>query len=199
MTADHYFSARPASKSYPQPLKITLAGRAVTVTTAAGVFSGDRLDLGTSVLLDKVAPPPSSGVFLDVGCGWGPIALTMALLSPEAEIWAVDTNERALELTALNANQLGLHNIKTALPQAVPEELRFDVIWSNPPIRIGKPELHSLLQLWLGKLTTDGEAWLVVQRNLGADSLMEWLKAEFPTRDITRAASAKGYRVLEVH
>ena len=199
MTADHYFSARPASKSYPQPLKVTLAGRAVTVTTAAGVFSGDRLDLGTSVLLDKVAPPPSSGVFLDVGCGWGPIALTMALLSPEAEIWAVDTNERALELTALNAKQLELNNVQVALPQAVPTDKRFDVIWSNPPIRIGKPELHNLLQVWLSRLSDDGKAWLVVQRNLGADSLMQWLKAEFPQRDITRAASAKGYRVLEVH
>ena len=199
MADDHYFTARPASKSRQRQLKITLAGRAVTVSTAPGVFSGDRLDLGTAVLLDKVPPLPPSGVFLDVGCGWGPISLTMAMLAPDAQVWAVDSNERALALTAQNAAHLGLRNIKTALQDAVPPGLRFDIIWSNPPIRIGKPELHALLRLWLGRLADDGGAWLVVQRNLGADSLQGWLQTEFPGREVARVASAKGYRVLAVH
>lgn len=210
MGTDHYFTARPASQSERRQLHLTLGGRSVTVETAAGVFSGDRLDLGTSVLLDRVPAPPPAGVFLDLGCGWGPIALTMAILAPNANVWAIDSNERALELTRRNAARLGLANIQTCLPAAVPPELRFDLIWSNPPIRIGKAELHNLLGNWLGRLSDDGAAWLVVQRNLGADSLLEWLKTEFapqqPQPQVTnrpaliaeRAASAKGFRILNV-
>ena len=200
MGTEHYFTARPASANERQSISVTLAGHTVKVETAGGVFSSSRLDLGTAVLLDKAPLPPLSGNFLDLGCGWGPIALTLALLAPAATVWAVDVNERALELTALNARNLGLSNIRTCLASEIPPDLRFDLIWSNPPIRIGKSELHTLLLHWLGKLADNGEAYLVVQRNLGADSLADWLRTQLPapTWQITKAASAKGYRILDV-
>lgn len=194
---DHYFTAEPASAAERRTLDVHLAGRDVTVHTAAGVFSAGRIDLGTQVLLRTVPAPPATGTLLDLGCGWGPLALTMALQAPGASVWAVDVNRRAVDLVARTAHGLDLTGVRAATPPEVPADLRFDVIWSNPPIRIGKPELHEMLRHWLGRLAPGGAAWLVVQRNLGADSLQRWILEELGLR-AERAASAKGFRVLEV-
>ena len=198
MTApDHYFTAQPAAPDERRTLTVELAGRAVTVQTAGGVFSPDHVDLGTRVLLREVPDPPSSGDLLDLGCGWGPLALTMALLSPAAHVWAVDVNERALDLVRVNASRLGLANVTAALPADVPASARFATIWSNPPIRVGKDALHDLLRLWLPRLAPGAQAWLVVGRNLGADPLHRWLADDLGVA-VERAASAKGFRVLRV-
>jgi 16S rRNA (guanine1207-N2)-methyltransferase len=197
--APHYFTPRPATPAARTRVQVRLAGRDVEVVTAAGVFSGDRVDLGTRVLLREAPQPPASGSLLDLGCGWGPIALTLGLLAPAATVWAVDVNERALELTAENAKRLGLRSIRAVRPEDVPGDVRFDAIWSNPPIRIGKEALHSLLLAWLPRLNPGAQAHLVVQRNLGADSLHAWLADALAGRaEVVRAGSAKGYRVLRV-
>ena len=93
--AEQYFSAEPASKDVRRTLNVTLRGHEATAQVSNGVFSGSRVDLGTSVLLKHAPEPPLTGDFLDLGCGWGPIALTLAFESPEANVWAVDVNERA--------------------------------------------------------------------------------------------------------
>lgn len=176
-----------------------LAAREVEVDTGSGVFSAGRLDPGTAVLLRQVPPPPAGGDLLDLGCGWGPLALAMSLEAPRARVWAVDANSRALELTRANADRLGLTGIHVCPPDEVPEDVRFAAIRSNPPIRVGKAELHALLRHWLPRLTPVGTAHLVVQRNLGADSLHRWLAADLdPDLTVRRAGSAKGYRVLEI-
>ncbi len=194
----HYFRT-PKGSSARQDVEITLAGRELTVTTAGGVFSGDRIDLGTRVLLREVPPPPPEGDLLDLGCGWGPITLSQALLAPAARVWAVDVNELALELTGLNARRAGATRVKAVTPDQVPEDVRFSAIWSNPPIRVGKAELHAMLLHWLPRLLPEAAAHLVVQRNLGADSLHGWLQTELPSGwTVVRAGSAKGYRVLRV-
>lgn len=194
---DHYFSADPASGYVPREITVRLAGQERVLTTASGVFSPERLDTGTQVLLSHVPAPPPGGHLLDLGCGWGPIALSLALESPRATVWAVDVNQRALDLVRENAGRLGLDNITTCTPDNVPTDLRFMTIWSNPPIRVGKNELHALLARWLPRLDEGADAWLVVQRNLGSDSLHRWLQAEFPQElAVTRAATHKGYRVL---
>lgn len=196
---DHYFAARPGVPAERRRVCVRLAGREVSVWTAGGVFSQDRLDLGTSVLLREAPEPPPRGHLLDLGCGWGPVALTLALRSPAATVWAVDVNERAVELAGDNARELGLSGVRAVLPAQVPPDVAFDAIWSNPPIRIGKPALHDLLLEWLPRLRAGGAAYLVVQRNLGADSLQPWLAATLGTTyDVERYASAKGYRVLAV-
>ena len=199
MSSEHYFSATSQSELKTRQITAHLAGEAREVTTANAIFSPGRLDPGTEVLLKSIPAPPAEGVFLDLGCGWGPISLHLALLSPAAHIWAVDVNERALELVRINAAALGLTNITAALPQDVPADIRFDTIWSNPPIRVGKDELHSMLLAWLPRLLPGEEAWLVVQRNLGSDSLHRWLQDELPEDfEVTRDTISKGYRVLRV-
>ncbi|UJP11282.1 methyltransferase [Microbacterium sp. KUDC0406] len=199
MGSDHYFTATPASAENLRNIRVTLAGRDLEVTTAGGVFSPDRLDAGTAVLFANMPPLPPGGEFLDLGCGWGPISLTMALSAPHATVWAVDVNERALDLTRRNAKALGLTNVNAVLPDDVPDDVVFRTIRSNPPIRVGKNELHGMLERWIPRLDERSDAWLVVQRNLGADSLQRWIDATFtPGYSVFRAATGKGYRVLKV-
>jgi len=199
VSADHYFTASPAGPDERRTLDVRLAGREVQVQSATGVFSGHRIDLGTRVLLREVPAAPPRGELLDLGCGWGPLTLTMAMQAPQARVWAVDVNDRALDLTRLNAQALGLDGVRTVRPEQVPDEVRFAAIWSNPPIRVGKPALHALLERWLPRLDVGGTAHLVVQRNLGADSLTQWMQQRFsPDLDIKKLGSAKGFRVIGV-
>ncbi|MFA4841480.1 MAG: methyltransferase [Agrococcus sp.] len=195
---DHYFSPDPAAASSTRTIRVPIAGQERTMLTATGVFSGDRLDVGTSVLLDAVPAPPATGELLDLGCGWGPIAATLALRSPAARVWAVDVNARALSLVERNAELLSISNIVAASPELVPDDLRFDAIWSNPPIRIGKPQLHALLETWIPRLAPGATAWLVVQKHLGADSLLTWLADRFEDFDVERADSKRTYRIIAV-
>ena len=180
MSSEHYFSAAPGSELKLRTIHTRIAGRDVDLTTAGGVFSPERVDTGTQVLLASVPAPPPGGNLLDLGCGWGPIALTLALESPHATVWAVDVNERALDLVRTNAAKLSITNVNAVLPDEVPPSIMFTTIWSNPPIRVGKNELHGLLQRWLPRLESGSDAWLVVQRNLGSDSLHRWLQGAFP-------------------
>jgi len=194
---DHYFTAAPASADERRRLRVRLAGREVEVDVAPGIFSPGGLDKGTVVLVDEAPAPPPTGTFLDLGCGWGPVALTLALRSPGATVWALDVNERALDLTRRNAEALGLQGVRATTADGIPGDLRFDLIWSNPPIRVGKAVLHDLLRTWLPRLTSGGVAQLVVQRNLGSDTLQRWIGTELEM-PCSRLTSSKGFRVLEV-
>jgi len=199
MSSDHYFSETPGSEFKPKELKVHIDGREVTVVTSGGIFSPDRIDVGTAVLLEHLDEAPPLGNLLDIGCGWGPIALSLASRSPKATVWAIDVNDRSIELTKQNAARLGLTNIVACRPEDVPADLAFDGIWSNPPIRVGKAELHNILSTWLPRLVSGAESYLVVQKNLGADSLHRWLEAELPAGFSTiRVDTAKSFRVLRV-
>ncbi|WP_159605061.1 class I SAM-dependent methyltransferase [Agromyces humi] len=195
MGSDHYFSPSPRSGGGTRTIRVRLAGREVELVTAGGVFSPEHLDEGTRVLLDAVPAPPQTGHLLDLGAGWGPIALSLALQAPDATVWAVDVNERALDLVRRNSARLGLTNVNAVLPDDVPDDLRFATIWSNPPIRVGKQELHAMLARWLPRLADEATAWLVVAKHLGAESLQRWLAAELGL-DVERADKSKGFRVL---
>lgn len=196
---EHYFSPEPGVDRPGRTVTFQVNGRTYALASAGGVFSADRLDPGTAVLLRKATlpEPGETGPLLDLGCGYGPIACVLATVAPRARVWAVDVNARARELAAANASSLGVADrVRVAAPAAVPEEMTFSQIWSNPPVRVGKAELHGLLGTWLRRLAPDGVAWLVIARHLGGDSLQQWLTGQgWPA---TRHASQKGYRVLRV-
>lgn len=197
--ADHYFSAEPSSDFVSKEIAVRLAHQDYTVETAGGIFSPDHIDQGTEQLLYSVPVPPESGNLLDIGCGWGPLALTMAIESPQASVYAVDVNTRSLELTARNALRLGLKNVVTGLPEQIDPDITFDVMWSNPPIRVGKEELHQIMTMWLPRLSPSGCAYLVVAKHLGADSFEKWLASEFsPTHTVSREDNRKGFRIIKV-
>jgi 16S rRNA (guanine1207-N2)-methyltransferase len=194
--AEHYFSPQPSGAFQTHPVPLTVDGRTVELAAAPGVFSAAQVDAGTMVLLTEAPLPPPDGTLLDLGCGYGPIACALGIRSPGAAVIGVDVNERALSLTRANADALGLHNITACTPDEVPADLSFNRIYSNPPIRVGKVVLHETLTTWLGRLTDDGRAYLVVHKNLGSDSLHRWLREQ--GHDTARLISVRGFRVLEV-
>ncbi|MGO1583224.1 MAG: class I SAM-dependent methyltransferase [Actinomycetaceae bacterium] len=201
MDGAHYFSPDASAPADLRTREVTLRGRERTVTTGGSVFSAGGLDKATAILLDTVPPPPSHGTALDLGCGWGPIALALADASPGARVLAVDVNDRALDLTRRNAEAAGATNVTALDPDGALELLgpdgRVDVIWSNTPVRVGKQALHDLLDLWLPRLAPGALAHLVVGKNLGADSLHRWL-ADDRGWAVDRLGSSKGFRVLAV-
>ena len=196
-TSHQYFDDRPDVASEPVLVDVTLPDTAFVMETDRGVFSRGRLDTATSMLLRADLPIASSGDLLDLGCGAGPIAMTMARRSPAATVWAVDVNARARELCARNAHRNAMTNIRVVAPSEVPADTRFATIWSNPPIRIGKSELHQLLETWLARLRSDGTASLVVQKHLGADSLQRWLIRSGYRCE--RVGSKAGFRLFAVN
>jgi 16S rRNA (guanine1207-N2)-methyltransferase len=191
-----YFEKEPSVASDRRTVRLVLPDVTLDLVTDAGVFAKDDVDPGTKLLLLEAPAVARAGQLLDLGCGYGPIALTMATRAPDATVWAVDVNRRAVELAAENATRLSLVNVRAVTPDGVPDDVRFATIWSNPPIRIGKPALHDLLREWLPRLDAGGEAVLVVHKHLGSDSLAAWLAQE--GWDVDRLSSRMGYRLLSV-
>jgi 16S rRNA (guanine1207-N2)-methyltransferase len=213
--SSQYFAEEPGAAHRPGLVHVVLSDVHLALDTDSGVFSPGRLDPGTRLLLDVAPPPPASGDVLDLGCGYGALALVLASRAPAARVWAVDTNRRAIALCKRNADRAGLATVRCVAVAGVtaggsggsppwtgssPDDdrlpHRYDLIWSNPPIRIGKPALHALLAGWLTRLAPGAVAYLVVQRNLGSDSLQRWL--EKSGWSAGRYAARAGYRVLEV-
>ena len=194
-SSDHYFTPDPTSPSTPTTHQVQVRKLQLTLAGDRGVFNHGELDWGTRVLIEN-AQVPTGGVLLDLGCGGGAIAVALAKLRPDAQVWAVDINERAIEVARRTVKLNELSNVRVVTVGDVPAELQFDAIWSNPPIRIGKDELHRLLREWLARLTPQGCADLVVHKNLGSDSLAKWLAAEGYV--VQRHTSKQGYRILHV-
>ena len=192
----HYSDPTPVVESKPRTVHLHVGELALELQADRGVFASRGIDLGTLVLLREAPAPPSQGDILDLGSGYGPISIALARQAPGARIWAVDINQRAVELTRKNAAAAAVANVTACAPDEVPGEVKFAAIYSNPPVRVGKAPLHELLVRWLGRLEAGGRAYLVVQRNLGADSLAAWLAAQ--GYQVQRLKSKKGYRVLQV-
>ncbi|HEX5189007.1 MAG TPA: methyltransferase [Streptosporangiaceae bacterium] len=194
--SEHYFASEPSAAHREGTVHVLLPDLHLELRTDAGVFSPRRLDPGTRLLLDVAPPPPSAGNLLDLGCGYGALAMVLAARARGARIFAVDVNVRALALTSANAARAGLANVTSVLPDDPALPAAFDLIWSNPPVRIGKKALYELLARWLGRLAPGAAAYLVAQRNLGSDSLHRWLDRSGWTAE--RIAARSGYRVLKV-
>ena len=190
----HYFDEQPGAPSLRRHIELRLPDMSLSLATDRGVFGYGQIDAGSKLLLLKAPAVPQHGNLLDLGCGVGTLAIPMARRAPEAVVWALDVNQRALALCRTNAASNNAANVRVATPDEVPADIRFDCIWSNPPIHVGKPALHDLLQMWLDRLAGEGYALLVVHKHLGSDSLQRWLtEHRFPTE---RVASSSGYRVL---
>jgi 16S rRNA (guanine1207-N2)-methyltransferase len=199
--SSQYFAEQPVAAHRPGTVHVVLPDVHLALTTDSGVFSAGRLDPGTRFLLDAAPPPPDAGDLLDLGCGYGPLGLVLASRAPAARVWAVDVNQRAIELCERNASHAKLANVTCVTvsdsgPDTAQLPKQYDLIWSNPPIRIGKPALHAMLASWLGRLAPGAAAYLVVQRHLGSDSLQRWL--EQTGWSAARFAARAGYRILEV-
>jgi len=196
MQHEQYFARTPTSVGDERTVVVRLDGRDVECATSPGVFSSRGLDKGTAVLLPALPSPLPGSSCLDLGCGWGPIAMAMAAREPSATVWATDVNERARRLADANARRNGLNNVRVVDPESLPRDCTFALIASNPPVRIGRAPMLRMLLDATASLTPDGEAWLVVSRHLGADSLAVDLAAG--GRVVERISSRTGFRILRV-
>ena len=198
MVEEHYFSSDPAAAKKTVSISIQVSGDEIELQAASGTFSSSKLDAGTAVLLKQEKFFPKDGAVLDLGCGWGPIGISIAHTCPNAKVFGVDINQRSIEQSNLNASSLKLPNYQAMHSKDLPAELSFSAIWSNPPIRVGKKVLHELMQTYIPRLEPGGKAMLVVQKNLGADSFQRWLATTFDSCEVRRFATDKGYRVIEL-
>ncbi len=192
--SEHYFASNPAIESKLRSVEFTVQDTLFKLQASSGTFSATRLDAGTKALLGYL--DDVSGDVLDIGCGWGPIAISIAKLYPATKVWALDINQRSLELTRLNAKAANLGNVMAVTESEISADQTFNQIWSNPPIRVGKEVLHTLMRTWLPRLRPGGSATLVVQKQLGADSFTKWLADEFPELKVERIGTEKGYRII---
>ena len=193
---NHYFDQNPKSASNRQKVEVELGGRTISVFTDSGVFSSQGVDKGTQILLNLSEFVAPEGKIMDLGSGWGAISIHLALVNPALQIVAVEVNSRAVDLLNSNTRELGLSAVTTRVLDEI-EPNSIDQIWSNPPIRIGKNALHELLIDAFSKLKPKGEAFLVVQKHLGADSLAKWMEQE-QGHGVEKIENSKGFRVFKV-
>jgi 16S rRNA (guanine1207-N2)-methyltransferase len=198
---NHYFDPDPSAREVRREFIVESPRGPLRLEASSGVFARHGLDRGTAVMLDvlgrsQTAAPPAGSHLCDLGTGSGVLALVLAATHPACMVHAIDVNERARRLCADNARRNALTNVMVSSPDDLDPALRFHLLWSNPPIRIGKSALHALLDTWLDRLHHDGRAELVVARNLGADSLSDWLASR--GHRVERLGSSKGFRVMRV-
>ncbi|OIJ17128.1 16S rRNA methyltransferase [Anaerobacillus alkalilacustris] len=195
--ANHYYSEKPTVKSSRRSWESQLRGMKMSFTSDAGVFSKKEVDFGTQLLLETFRFPESTARILDVGCGYGPIGLTLAKERANYHFVMVDINERALELSELNAKLNGINNVtikKSNLLSGVKGDT-FAAVLSNPPIRAGKKVVHQLFEDAFEQLEHLGELWIVIQKKQGAPSTIEKLESLF--KEVTVQKKSKGYYIIK--
>ncbi|MCI1859262.1 MAG: class I SAM-dependent methyltransferase [Sporolactobacillus sp.] len=191
---DHYYSNRPQAQSHPRQITARLRGQLFSFITDAGVFSKSGVDFGSALLIETFRQPQIPGAILDIGCGYGPIGLTLGRIFPDRSIVMTDVNERAVHLAQENArvNRVAARVIQSDLYEQVIG--RFAAVVTNPPIRAGKQTVHRMLRGAYDRLDHGGELWTVIRKKQGAPSALALLREVFDAVDI--AARKKGYHVL---
>jgi 16S rRNA (guanine1207-N2)-methyltransferase len=193
---DHYYTNKPQSASDRQVFDTVLRSFSFRFMSDAGVFSRDGVDYGSRVLIEQMEISHSARI-LDIGCGYGPIGLTAARLAPQGHVTLVDINERAVELSRLNAEANQVSNVSFAqsdLYEAVDGET-FDVILSNPPIRAGKAVVHRLFVESWKHLKPGGALWVVIQKKQGAPSARAKLAEVYGEESVIEVGKDRGYRL----
>ncbi|MEA1855718.1 class I SAM-dependent methyltransferase [Cytobacillus sp. FSL W7-1323] len=194
--SDHYYSKTPNVESNPRVWSYKLRDKTFQFKTDHGVFSKSEVDFGSRLLIETFIPPEISGDVLDVGCGYGPIGLSMASIMQDRQVVMIDVNERALELAQTNGELNGINNItvKESDKLAVVKDQQFAAILTNPPIRAGKQTVHSIFEESFECLLPGGELWVVIQKKQGAPSAIEKLSELFA--EVDTVVKKKGYFIL---
>lgn len=195
--SDHYYSNKPQTESKPRQWKFTLLGHVFTFETDAGVFSKSEVDFGSRVLLDAFEMPEVAGDILDVGCGYGPIGLSIAKVNPERFVHMMDINTRAIALAEKNAKLNGVQNVRIFESDGLAAigDVQAAAILTNPPIRAGKETIFRFYDESYEKLVEGGELWVVIQKKQGAPSTVSHLEEMFSEVEVVE--KKKGYWIIK--
>lgn len=194
--SEHYYTQRPTVKHDVNVAQEELRGKKYTFLTDAGVFSKKGVDYGSKHLIETMQLKEDAKV-LDVGCGYGPIGLSAAVMCPKGHVTMVDINERAIELSTENARRNGIANVsilQSDLLEQVKEQ-RFDAVLTNPPIRAGKEVVHQIFTDAHDCLVDGGSIWVVIQKKQGAPSAMKKLESLYS--EVVEVSKDKGYKILK--
>lgn len=195
---DHYFTSKPSADKNEKKIEARLKGQQMIFTTDAGVFSRDRVDFGSKVMIEAIDERAfSTGEVLDVGCGYGPVGLSLAKANPALHIDMIDVNERALELAKKNAELNGVSNVSIFLSSIYEqvEKQTYGAVISNPPIRAGKQTVHKIITDAKEHLADNGVLIIVIQKKQGAPSAKKVMEEIYG--NVTRIGLDKGYWVLQ--
>ncbi|PPA68594.1 class I SAM-dependent methyltransferase [Jeotgalibacillus proteolyticus] len=194
--SDHYYSKTPGAESNPQWWNFTLRGHSMRFKTDHGVFSKNEVDFGSRVLIDSFREPEIEGPILDVGCGYGPIGLTLAKSFETRDVHLVDVNNRALELARENAMQNEVPSVKVYESDCLDQVTftGFAAIVTNPPIRAGKKVVHQIFEQSFNHLAPGGELWVVIQKKQGAPSARVKMEELFGNTEVV--SKSKGYFIF---
>lgn len=195
--ADHYYTKKPDVESNPKYWDYTLRGRSFRFKSDNGVFSKNDIDFGSRLLIETFTLDEElEGDILDVGCGYGPIGLSIAASYPEKNIEMIDINSRAVELAKENAELNRIRNVTVHESDRLEgvTSTRLSAVLTNPPIRAGKNVVHAILTESFQRLIPGGVLWVVIQKKQGAPSAMEKMENLFGNVEV--AAKSKGYFIL---
>lgn len=194
--SDHYYSKKPHSPLKTTNINCTLRDQSFTFTTGTGVFSKRGVDFGSRLLIETFTEPTIDGPFLDLGCGYGPIGISLASTHKNRSVIMTDINERAVYLTNENIKENNIHNAKSFVSEGFGqvEEDKFAAIITNPPIRAGKKVVYPLIEESFERLRKSGVLWVVIQKKQGAPSFIRFLKTLFP--DVVVKERRKGYYII---
>lgn len=190
-----YFDNDPNLGSNIKEIKYTYYGKEVTFRVDLGVFSKDRVDFGSNVLLQNL-PVFNDESILDMGCGYGTIGLSIAKAFPKTNVLMCDVNRRAIELTNTNIMLNRISNA-TVIESNCYEKIdsKVDVIISNPPIRAGKKVVYDICLNAVNYLNDNGVAFYVVQKKQGAETLIKNMKDVFSFVEIVDKRN--GYFIIK--
>lgn len=196
--SDHYYSKKPEGKEKLSTWETELDNIPFTFTTSTGVFSKNDVDYGSRLLIETIKKPDMQAPILDLGCGYGPIGLSLAKKYPQTLIKMVDINERAVKMAKINAEQNNVNNVKIEQSdgfEAIKEDEKYSLIVTNPPIRVGKQVIYSLFEASKNYLQTNGELWIVIQKKQGAPSAIKFLKEHY--KEVMIEERKKGYFIIK--
>ena len=195
--ADHYYTATPHSQSNQQTIEVKLVGLDLHFTTDNGVFSKQRMDFGSHLLVETFAQEVQlAESILDLGAGYGAMTIALAKLYPQAHLVGVELNERALNLAQTNQDLNRVESISWLQADAtnINLDVMFDFVITNPPIRAGKAVIQAFVDQAYKYLNPCGQVWVVIQKKQGAPSMMDYLQASFG--NVTKLKQDKGYWIL---
>jgi 16S rRNA (guanine1207-N2)-methyltransferase len=194
---EHYYSRTQKVESNPKYWDYTLKNTPFRFKTDNGVFSKREVDFGSRLMIETFIMPEAAGPVLDVGCGYGPIGLSIAKTFEDRSIHMIDVNERAIDLAKENAQLNRIKNVhiyeSDRLLNVIEEN--FAAVLTNPPIRAGKKVVHDIFEQSFQHLIQNGELWVVIQKKQGAPSAIEKMKELFT--DVTVVDKEKGYFIIK--